>query len=180
MTRKGWIAAVFFGATAMLSCAGALAQKAQKPSETGWYVTGSIGKNDDLDDELAWKISGGYRLNRNVAFEFGYASLGEANPGFGVHAEASAWEVIGVFSYALQGPWSIYGLLGLARIETKVSSPVPFFGFSGSTTDTSTELTIGFGGQYDFSPRVGVRAQWQRYDTSNEIDVISLGVVYRF
>ena len=176
MTRKEWIAAMF-AAAAVLSCGGALAQK---QSDTGWYVSGSIGKNDDLDDEQAWKISGGYRLNRNVAFEFGYASLGEANPGFGVHAEASAWELTGVFSYPLQNQFSIYGLLGLARIETKVSSPVPFFGFSGTSTDTSTELTIGFGGQYDFSPNVGVRAQWQRYDTSNDIDVISLGVVYRF
>src|SRR5580765_3277003 len=117
MIRKGWIAAIF-GAAAMLSCGGALAQK---QSDTGWYVSGSIGKNDDLDDEHAWKISGGYQLNRNVAFEFGYAGLGEANPGFGVHAEASAWELIGVFSYPLQNQFSIYGLLGLARIETKVT-----------------------------------------------------------
>ena len=61
-----------------------------------------------------------------MAFEFGYASLGEANPGFGVHAEASAWELTGVFSYPLQNQFSIYGLLGLARIETKASSPVPW------------------------------------------------------
>jgi OOP family OmpA-OmpF porin len=177
MTRKGWIAAAF-GTAAMLSCGGAFAQK---QSDTGWYVSGSIGRNDDLDDELAWKISGGYQINRNVAVEFGYASLGEANPGFGVRAEASAWELIGLFSYPLQNPFSIYGLLGLARIEAKVSSPAPFFGFpGGSRTDTSTELTIGFGGQYDFSPKTAVRAQWQRYDTSSEIDVISLGVVYRF
>jgi len=180
MTRKGWIAAVFFGAAATLSCDGALAQT-QKKGDLGWYVSGSIGKNDDLDDELALKISGGYKFHPNIAVEFGYTSLGEANPGFGVHAEASAWELIGVFSYPLQNQFSIYGLVGLAKIETKVSSPAPFFGFPGGTrTDTSTELTIGFGGQYDFSPKVGVRAQWQRYDTSSEIDVISLGVVYRF
>jgi OOP family OmpA-OmpF porin len=180
MTRKGWIAAMFFGAAATLGCGGALAQ-AQKKSDLGWYVSGSIGKNDDLDDELALKISGGYKFHPNIAVEFGYASLGEADPGFGVHAEAHAWELIGVFSYQLQNPWSIYGLLGFARIETKVSSPTPFFGFpGGTTTDTSTELTIGFGAQYDFSPKVGVRAQWQRYDTNNDIDVISLGVVYRF
>lgn len=180
MIRIGRIAATFFAAAAMLSCGGALAQ-AQKKSDLGWYVAGSIGKNDDLDDELALKISGGYKFHPNIAVEFGYTSLGEANPGFGVHAEASAWELIGLYSYPLQGPWSIYGLLGLARIETKVSSPTPFFGFpAGSRTDTSTELTLGFGGQYDFSPKVGLRAQWQRYDTSNSTDVISLGVVYRF
>jgi len=179
MTRKGWIAAMFFGAAAALSCGAAHAQ-AQKKSDLGWYISGSIGRNDDLDDELAWKISGGYKFHPNIAAEFGYASLGERNPGLGVHAEANAWELIGVFSYPLQNQFSIYGLLGLARIETKVSSPVPFFGFSGTATDTSTELTIGFGGQYDFSPQVGVRAQWQRYDTNNDIDVISLGIVYRF
>jgi hypothetical protein len=34
--------------------------------------------------------------------------------------------------------------------------------------------------QYDFSPKVGARLQWQRYDTSSEIDVVSVGVHYRF
>jgi OOP family OmpA-OmpF porin len=168
MARMGWIAAMF-AATAMLLSGGALAQK---QSETGWYAGVSLGSNDDLDDEPAWKIFGGYQINRNVAFEFGYANLGESSPGFGVSAEASAWELIGLYKLPLQDRFSIYGLASLARVEGKAT--VPFF---GTVSDTDTDLTFGFGVQYDFSPKVAARLQFQDYD---EFSVISVGVVYKF
>jgi long-subunit fatty acid transport protein len=47
-------------------------------------------------------------------------------------------------------------------------------------SDDTTELTIGLGVQYDFSTQLALRGQWQRYDTSQEIDVLSIGFVYKF
>ena len=67
--------------------------------------------------------------------------------------------------------FSIYGLAGLAMIETEVEA------FGVSEKDDSTELTFGIGVQYDFTPKLGVRAQWQDYDDSS---VISAGIVYKF
>ena len=49
----------------------------------------------------------------------------------------------------------------------------------GGSSD-GTELTYGLGVQFDFTPKIGVRGQWQRYDTDREIDVLSVGVVFRF
>jgi OmpA-OmpF porin, OOP family len=168
LSKKGWIAATL-GAAAMAMSAGALAQK---QSEIGWYAGFSLGKSDDLDDELAWKIHGGYQVNRNVAVEFGYTSLGERSPGFGTHVEASALELIGLYKHPLDNRIWIYGLAGLARIETETT--VPFF---GTVKNNSTELTLGIGVQYDFSRQLGVRAQFQDYDG---LGVLSVGAVYKF
>jgi opacity protein-like surface antigen len=175
MIKTGWIAAML-GAAAMVVSSGALAQRGAA-AEKGWYVAGAIGQTDDLDDAMSWKISAGYQLNRNLSVEVGYASLGEADTGFGVTAEASAFEVIGMYKFPLQNKFSIYGLAGLARIEAE-SSGGSFFGFPiPPSSDTSTEFTFGFGVQYDLSPKLAVRGQWQDYDGGA---MISGGLVYKF
>lgn len=170
MIKNRWIAAML-GAAALAISSSALAQRAA-PADTGWYVGAAIGQNDDLDDEIAWKFTGGYQINRNISAEFSYSMLGERSPGFGTRVEASALELVGLYKHPVANRISIYGLLGLARIESEVTLP----GF-GTRTNDSTELTIGFGAQYDVSRNLGVRAQFQDYDGSG---VISVGVVYKF
>lgn len=167
MSKKAWIAAML-GAAAMAMSAGALAQK---QSETGWYAGFSLGQNDDYDDEFAYRISGGYQINRNVAVEFGYTSLGERTV-FGTTVDASAWDVIGLYKFPLQNQLSLYGLAGFTRVEAEVFVPGV-----GKVSDTTTDITFGVGVQYDFSRQLGVRAQYQDYDGSG---VISVGVVYKF
>jgi OOP family OmpA-OmpF porin len=167
---KGWFTALL-GCTTMLLSVGALAQK---QSDTGWYAGASLGRADlGPDDDTALKIFGGYQINRSFAAEFGYSDLGDVTAR-GTNVKASAWELIGLGKFPLGNQFYIYGLAGLAKInaETTVSGL--------RVSDDSTELTLGFGLQYDFSPKVGARLQWQRYDTSSEIDVVSVGAVYKF
>ena len=174
MSLKKIAVAAMFGVTSLTISSGALAQK---QSETGFYVGGSLGSNDDFDDEMAWKISAGYQINRNLAVELGYTSLGKTPAVLGITAEASAWELIGLYKFPIQNQFSVYGLLGFARIEVE-SSAGSFLGIPiPATSATSTELTYGLGVQYDFSPKLGVRAQYQDYDGSA---VISGGIVYKF
>ncbi|HEY7238828.1 MAG TPA: porin family protein [Burkholderiales bacterium] len=170
MTSKGWIAAVI-GAAAMLSCGAATAQK---QSDAGWYAGASLGRADlGPDKDTAIKIFGGYQINRSFAAEFGYTDLGDVTVGNN-SVNASAWELTGLGKFPLGNQFYIYGLAGLAKVKSEST-------VSGlRVSDDSTELTFGFGLQYDFSPQVGARLQWQRYDTSDEIDVVSVGVVYRF
>lgn len=173
MNRK-WVAAML-GAAAMTLSAGAMAQQGM---DSGWYVGASIGQADlDIDKDTAWKISAGYQLNRTFSVEIGYTNLGEVSEGagaFAVEAEATAWEVIGVAKFPVANQFSIYGLVGIAMAE--VEGRVLGVSFS----DDSTELTFGVGAQYDVSRNLGVRAQWQRYGADEDIDVISLGVVFKF
>ncbi|MGH8669669.1 MAG: porin family protein [Burkholderiales bacterium] len=173
MTNKKWIVAML-GAAAMAVSAGAMAQQA----DTGLYLGASIGQADlEIDKDTAWKIFGGYQLNRTFAVELGYTNLGEASEtvlGVPATAEATAWEVIGVAKFPVANQFSVYGLAGIAMVEAE--------GRAGGITvsDDSTELTFGVGAQYDVSRNLGVRAQWQRYGADEDIDVISLGVVWKF
>lgn len=168
--KKQWIAAAMFSAAAMTLSAGAIAQQA----DTGLYLGGSIGQSEFADEEdTAWKISAGYQINRMFAVELGYTNLGEVDVPGGT-AEGTALEVIGLAKFPVGSQFSIYGLAGFANVEVDVSGP-----FSAASDD-STELTFGIGGQYDVSRNLGLRVQWQRYDTDEEVDVLSLGVVWKF
>lgn len=171
MTSKRCIALVL-GAATMLGCGSALAQK--KPVDTGFYAGASIGSADlGPDSDTALKIFGGYQINRSFAVEFGYSDFGDVTVG-NRSANASAWELIGLGKFPLGNQFYVYGLAGLTKIKTETT-------VSGlRVSDDSTELTFGFGLQYDFTPQVGARLQWQRYDASNEVDVASVGVLYKF
>ena len=158
MTKK-WLVAML-GAAAMAASAGALAQ--QNP----WYVGLDVGQAEaGSEDDTAFRLLGGYRLNPHFAAEAGWSRLFDTG-----NVEVSALELVGVGMFPLAQQLSVFGKLGLARVE--VETP----GFS----DDRTELTFGFGLQYDMAPQIGLRAQWQRYDTDDEIDVISVGAIFRF
>jgi len=146
------------------------------------YVGASFGTSDfgdtcsgfaGCDDkDSAWKIFGGYQVNRTFAVELGYTNLGEASiPGGGV--ELTAWELLGIAAIPV-GPVSLYGKLGFARGEAEGTGA-----FSGSS-DSGTDLTYGIGVQYDFTKQLGIRGEWQRYDFDEAVDVMSIGVVFRF
>lgn len=171
--NKKWLAAML-GAAAMAVSAGAVAQQ----QDTGWYVGGMIGQSDlDIDKDTAWKASIGYQINRTFSAEVGYTNLGEVSGnvlGVPVEAEANAWEVIGIGKLPIGNQLSAYGLLGIAMVKAEARS-------GGVTADDdSTELTFGVGAQYDISRNLGARLQWQRYGADEDIDVISVGVVFKF
>jgi OOP family OmpA-OmpF porin len=160
--------------------------------------TGTI-SCDDKDN--SWKILVGYQFNRNFSLEFGYADLGAATattppipfppfgtiPGANLKIETTTWELVGVGSVPIADRFSIYGKVGLYRADTETRA-VFTDGVSGSESDSSTSLTFGLGLRYDFTQNLGVRAEWQRYGDVSEaasgeefdIDVISIGVIFRF
>lgn len=160
---KQWLVALF-GAAAMAASTGVLAQ--QSAAGTGLYIGADVGNADfGSDDDTAFKLYAGYKFHPNVAVEGGWASLFDKG---GV--EATSLEVVAVGILPLAPQFSLLGKLGFASID--VDSP--------AGGDTKTELTYGIGAQYDVTPKIGVRAQWQRYDTDQEIDLLSVGVLFRF
>ncbi len=157
--NKKWIAAML-GSAAMAVSAGAVAQQA----DTGWYVGASIGQaKADSEDDTAWRIAAGYRFGRTFAAEVGYVNMGD----FGGGDDVTSLELVGTAHFPVANQVSLYGLAGLAMLE--------------AGDEDETELTFGFGAQYDFSRNMGLRVQWQRYNTDpEEIDVISVGVAIKF
>jgi opacity protein-like surface antigen len=179
MNIKALLAIAGFSAAAGL--AGPASAQMSSTIFSSAYLGGSIGQSDlgDLcrgvagcdDKDNAWKIFGGYQINRTWAVELGYSNLGEASTAAG-SAEVTAWDLVGIAAIPV-GPVSVYGKLGFAR--GKVEARGPF----GALSDTSTDLTYGIGAQYDFNKQVGIRGEWQRYDFDRAVDVLSLGVVFR-
>jgi predicted porin len=157
--NKKWFAAML-GAAAMAVSAGAVAQQAN----TGWYAGASLGNAEaGSEDDTAWRISGGYRFGGTFAAEAAYVNMGD----FGGGDDVTSLELVGTAHFPLGNQFSLYGLAGISMLE--------------AGDEDETEMTFGFGGQYDFSRNMGLRVQWQRYDTDpEEIDVLSVGVVIKF
>jgi OOP family OmpA-OmpF porin len=170
--------------------------------DTGWYIGGSIGqaKVQDFcsgfsgvqceDSDTAWRIFGGYQVNRHFALELGYHELGEvsiSNAGLFAKVEAKVFELVAVGSLPVADRFSIYGKLGIYRGDTDFSTNLVVPGIPSSISETNTDLTYGFGLRYDFTKNFGIRGEWQRYQDVGgsqigeaDIDVISIGVIYRF
>jgi OOP family OmpA-OmpF porin len=198
IARKGLIAALV-GAGFAVSASGALAQAQQ--FRPGWYVGGSLGQADisDIncpsgfscdDKDTAWRIFGGYDMNRNFAVELGYADLGEFNRSSGatnLSIDGAAWDISAIGSFPVADRFSVYGRLGLYYSDVDTASV---------GNETNTDLLFGVGARYDFSPNVGLLADWTRYSdvsavdrsgpggtvrsVGSDIDVLTLGVRVKF
>jgi OOP family OmpA-OmpF porin len=160
MTKK-WLV-VLLSAAAMTFSAGAMAQGMM----SGGYVGLDVGQTDtEVGDDTGFKIFGGYQFHRSVAAELGYGLLFDKE---GV--ELTSLEAVAIGSFPLANQFSIFGKLGLAMLEAE--------GPGGS--EDQTEITWGIGAQYDVTRNLGLRLQWQRYETDDSIDFLSLGVLWKF
>ena len=91
--------------------------------------------------------------------------------------EGTAWELVGIASYPVIDKLSVYGKLGAYRGELE----------GLGEKETNADVTYGLGLQYDVLQNVGLRGEWQRYNkmgggnmAETDVDVLSVGVVYRF
>jgi OmpA-OmpF porin, OOP family len=163
--------------------------------DTGFYIGLSFGQSsvdvdctgaiscDDTDTAL--KFIGGYRFNRNLGLEIGYTDLGEATFTDSISTvtfESSVIEVVGVGSLPIADQFSVFGKIGMYRGDVDASDPA-----FGSASDSNTGLTFGVGAQWDFTKNLGLRGEWQRYADvggdnvgESDVDVLSVGVVFRF
>jgi OOP family OmpA-OmpF porin len=144
----------------------------------------------DCDDkDTAWRILGGYQINRNFAVELGFHEFGDASasgPGGRIDFESNAFELVGVGRFPLSGNFALYGKAGFYRGETKASGSTILTG-PIDIKETNTDFTFGFGLQYSFTPQLSIRGEWQRYADvgggdidESDVDVMSVGLVVRF
>ncbi len=170
--------------------------------DSGFYAGGHIGQAtakdscDNVagpgvscdDEDTAWKILGGYQLNRNLGIEVGYTDLGEVSasgPGGTASVEAKALELVGVGSLPLGERFSVYGKAGVYRGETDATASTALL--TGSFSETNNDLTFGVGARYDLTRNIALRAEWQRYADvgggdigESDVDVLSVGALFRF
>jgi OOP family OmpA-OmpF porin len=177
---------------AALLCAAPLAQAQMTnflDESSGFYVGGGLGRAelDGADDNGVWKVYGGWQLNKWLAAELGYIDFGESGfdatgPGgvpfsgdletWGItaHAVASFPVPIGALDRL-----SLLGKLGTIYYEQDNNASVAAF----DDENDGFEWAWGFGAQYTFSERLGVRAEWERFEDI-DIDAWTVSLNYKF
>lgn len=184
---------------AVLALSGASA--ASQAAAQGFYLGGSVGKSDFDDDnaipdlitsgsvdgsDTGYKIFGGYQFNQNFGVELAWVDLGKASysgtffgfPVTGGSVETSGLNVSAVGILPLGSGFALFGKAGLFAWESKardVTGGVPF-----SAKDDGTDLSLGVGVSYDVAKNFGIRAEWERFKAVGDIDLLSVGVSYRF
>jgi OOP family OmpA-OmpF porin len=143
--------------------------------------------------DTAYKIFGGYQFNRNFALEAGYFNLGKfsysaanATGRLGGTYEVEGLNLDLIGTLPISERFSAFGRIGAQYANTRDS-------FNGSGTLTppatsaskrDTNLKVGLGLQYDFSPSVQLRGEAERYrindafDNRGDVNVFSLSLVF--
>jgi hypothetical protein len=139
------------------------------------------------DSDLGFTIVGGYRLNRYLAFEGGYASLGEvvfksratgtfpSDPGtlnINVESETSGFTVSALGTLPLSRDWELFGRVGALFANNKIrftldargTDFIPPVGnhFADSGAKSSTDMYAGLGISRRILEIYDARLEYQR------------------
>ncbi|MFY9509875.1 MAG: porin family protein [Rubrivivax sp.] len=134
----------------------------------GLYVGGALGTPDyhSTINGISGSGSGlgargfvGWQFNPYFGLEGGLYSLGRIDNASGELRTRGAYiDAVGTLPLATN--WSLLGSAGLTQAKLKTS-----FG-----DDSTPGLKLGVGVQYDLTPRVALRAQYERYRFTNAFD----------
>jgi OOP family OmpA-OmpF porin len=191
----------FAAAFSVLSLAAMPTAFAQQQEEvSGFYVGAGVGQFnaqiDDVDDvdntvddwsedDTAYKVFGGYRLNRFLAFELDYVNLGEPSgnvvPGFNVDSSVDGFAPFVVGTLPLGPYFEVYGRAGYY-----------FYDATRGVTDTldnrvefdeeSQDFVYGAGVGANIGEKLNVRFEYEKYDILglDDADALWLTAGWRF
>jgi OmpA-OmpF porin, OOP family len=158
-------------------------------------ITNSI---DNRERHNAYKIFGGYQISPHFAVEGGYFDLG--NYGYTAHTTPAGTlngdiklrglnlDLVGTLP--LVGNLSALGRVGVTSIRASDNfsatgaAHVPYS--SNSPSQRSTDLKVGLGLAYAFTPALSMRVEAERYRFKDGVgnrgnaDMVSVGLLYRF
>lgn len=151
------------------------------------------------ETDTAWKLNLGHRYNRHFAVEAGYTdfgrfSLGTATTGPAASAageirgHALSLDAVGIAP--VNDRFSVFDKVGVQHWNLSANSVALSGGVPTTVVSSAcgSDWKIGLGAQYDFSRKVAVRFEWERFvnvgDSANtgcgNIDVLAIGLQYKF
>ena len=143
------------------------------------------------DSDNGYGIGLGYTLNNHFAIEVAYRDLLSIEESrvyedyeYHTNTDISAIQASLVASYPLNGSVSVYGRLGVGRInaDSRVYASTWFDSTGESESNSETKALFGIGGRYAITEQFGLRAEYSRFaeieDTT--ISSLSLAVDYHF
>ncbi|MGH8131236.1 MAG: outer membrane beta-barrel protein [Steroidobacteraceae bacterium] len=182
---------VLAGLTAAMS-----AQAQIFDNEAGGYVGGGVGEFkaeiddfddvgatiDDFDDEdNTFKVFGGYRANKWLAFELAYIDLGspedEVLPDTFAKVEADGFApyIVGTIPMGFFEAFAKAGYY-FYDVEASVESPLGDF----SDDDSESDFTYSVGVGLNFLERFNVRLEYEQFDFKNLDDSNALWLTGAF
>lgn len=159
----------------------------------GGLVTSTM-SDDDRDN--GYKLFGAYQFNKHFAVEGGYFDLGQ----FGFTAvtvppgtltgtlKAKGWNVDAVGMLPFTDKFSAIGRVGInyANVKDSFAGTGAVSVLLPTSKESGASYKVGLGLQYDFTDSLGMRVEGERYrlddavGNMSDIDLLSLGLVYRF
>jgi hypothetical protein len=199
--KRGILAATLVA----LSCGTALAQTSPDNDE-GLYIGAGYGQFnvnvDDIDDtdealsaiddeDNAWKIFAGWRLNPYVAFELNYVDFGENSGSTGSDtggssgnytAELAGFQpaIYGIFPL---GPVELFGKVGYYFYDVDLALNLDDLDEDNFSADTSEEaLSYGFGIGGTVFERLNLKVEYELIDSDvfDDLDAIWASAAWRF
>ncbi len=198
----------------LATCVDPLMAQTTTDYSAGWYMGGNIGLSTanidkdriiqnlpvntsytDDENDLGYKLFGGYQFNKYFALEGGYFNLGKFDYALST-ATGTAEGNIKIMGANLDAvailpvteKFSVFGRAGANYAHAKDS-----FSTTGSISITDTnpkksDLNYKFGAgiQYAITDAVGIRLEAERYRINDavgnmgDIDLFSVGLTYRF
>lgn len=191
---------------------GAFGCSAAMAGNDGWYAGLGVGRANsnfnsagiaaavgtpataisESNRDTAYKVFGGYKFNKNFALEGGYFDLGKfgfsgTTTGGATNGsmKVSGWNLDALGILPMSEKFSIFGRLGIMDARTQDS-------FSGvgvtnsGPSKSETNYKAGLGMQYDLTPAVGLRGEWETYRVNDAVtgrsntNVYSVSLVYSF
>jgi len=172
----------------------------QAPAQ-GFYIGGSVGQSDfdksnavpDLitsgsvdGTDTGYKIFGGYQFNQHFGLDLAYVDLGKAGYSgtfsgasvTGGTVKTSGLNFSAVGTLPLGTSFALFGKVGFFVWEAKANDVTGGVPFSGK--EDGTDLSYGLGASYNITKNVSVRAEWERFKAVGDIDLLSVGLVYKF
>ncbi len=148
----------------------------------------------------AFRVFGGYQLNRYIGVEAGYADLGASSIRtdvvptgmFARRIKTTGFDVSVVGTLPVTSQLSVFARAGAFMSERKTSfatsGDVELLAGVQGNTERQTKATFGVGVTYDFTKNIALRAevsQTRKYadellSQNRNIDFYSVGMQYRF
>lgn len=171
-------------------------------SESGVYGAFDLGQSKMADactgipagvsctnTATAFRVAGGYQVNKNFGIEANYMDSGKTTAsGFGVTVDGgvTGFGVAAVGMLPLSETFALTGKIGVESMSLKVTGTG--FGVAVSQSASNTNATFGVGMKYNLTPSVALRAQYEDFGTvgdvattgTTKLTLLSAGVVLSF
>jgi len=126
-----------------------------------------------------WRVHGAYMFNKNFGIEGGLSKYGTPDDNSipsNMHVDTEAYDVYAVAVYPMGNDGALIAKAGFISWDTESE-----VNDTNEAHQTSTDLALSFGGQYDITERFALRAELEWFDSaiSGELKY-SLGGVVRF